>query len=329
MNLPNSTGSPVTFRPLRDLDAATSIADIRSRCASPDGVDPSSTLEYVPSLAAQRANIAHALEAEEQENWRLVEAGVEPVACGTVTSWAETDSTTAYLSPGWVLPDWRNQGIGTALLRWAEDRARRLAALQPNGGKAELAGNASETEVAATALLRDAGYEVAFTMVEMEHQLLHHLDEPPLPDRIAIRPAGSEQFQAIGASVAQSYHASRPHGRFDVSDTPDEYAQFLAGAEHDPTLWQAAWDGDQVAGQVLSVVERGRAEVFEVSVHPGWRRQGLARALLTRGLNVFYDRGVEIVRLHTQAEHPDRASVLYESAGFRTLKRFSRYRKPL
>jgi ribosomal protein S18 acetylase RimI-like enzyme len=329
MNLPSSTGSPFTFRPLRDLDDAASIADIRSRCAVVDGVDSLSTLEYVPSPAEQRAIVLSALEQRKRDNWRILEVGAEAVACGTVTSWTEADGTTVYLSLGWVLPDWRKQGIGTSLLRWAEDRARGLAALQPNGGKAELAGNASETEAEATALLREAGYEVVFTMLEMEYRLAHRLDEPPLPAGITIYPARPKQFQVIGASVAESYRASRPGGRFDVSDTSDEYARFLASAEHDPTLWQVAWHTDQIAGQVLSVVERGRAEVFEVSVRPGWRRQGLARALLTRGLNVLLNRGVEVVRLHTQAENPDRASVLYESTGFRIVKRFPRYRKSL
>jgi mycothiol synthase len=167
--------------------------------------------------------------------------------------------------------------------------------------------------------LHDAGYQVVFTMLEMETRPSQCLDEPPLPTGITILPVHPAQFQAIGASVAEAYHTSRPQGRFDVSDTPDEYAEFLAGHEHDPILWQVAWEGDQVVGQALSVIERGRAEVFEVSVRPGWRRQGLARALLTRGLNVLLDHGVEIVRLHTQAENPDRASVLYESVGFRTL----------
>ncbi len=94
----------------------------------------------------QRASISRALENGNQDNWCLVEASGATVACCTVTSWTEGDGTTVYLSLGWVLPDWRNQGIGTSLLRWAEDRARTLAALQPNTGKAELAGNASETE---------------------------------------------------------------------------------------------------------------------------------------------------------------------------------------
>ncbi len=329
MNLPNPTNSPFTFRPLRDLDDAALIVDIRSRCAGPDGVDPLSTLEYVPSLDEQRASISRTLAHGNQDNWRLVETGGQVVACATIASWTENDGTAIYLSLGWVLPEWRKRGIGTALLRWAEDRARRLAASDATAARAELAGNASEAEVEATALLLDAGYQVVFTMLEMETRLSHRLDEPPLPEGITIRPAAPEQFRAIGASVAESYHASRPGGRFDVSATPEEYAQFLAGAEHDPALWQVAWDGEQVAGQALSVVERGRAEVFEVSVRPGWRRRGLARALLTRGLNVLFERGVEVARLHTQAENPDRASALYESVGFRTVKRFPRYRKPL
>jgi len=73
-------------------------------------------------------------------------------------------------------------------------------------------------------------------------------------------------------------------------------------------LWQVAWDGDQVVGQVLSLVQHGRAEVFEVSVRPAWRRRGLARALLSRALLTLRGRGIDVVRLGTVSEFRTRAS---------------------
>ena len=38
--------------------------------------------------------------------------------------------------------------------------------------------------------------------------------------------------------------------------------------------------------------------------------------------------GIPFVRLFTQAENPTKAYRLYESAGFRVLKEFPRWRKP-
>jgi mycothiol synthase len=89
-----------------------------------------------------------------------------------------------------------------------------------------------------------------------------------------------------------------------------------------------AWEGDQVVGQVLSIIRNGRAEVFEVSVRPAWRRRGLARALLAQALLTLRGRGIEVIRLGTVYEFRTRARDLYRSVGFRVLKEFPRYRKP-
>ena len=89
-----------------------------------------------------------------------------------------------------------------------------------------------------------------------------------------------------------------------------------------------AWEGEEVAGQVLCRIERGRGEVYEVSVRPEWRRRGLARGLLAHGLRALQQRGVQTVRLHTVAEFPTQAKNLYGSVGFRVRKEFPRYRKP-
>jgi ribosomal protein S18 acetylase RimI-like enzyme len=92
-------------------------------------------------------------------------------------------------------------------------------------------------------------------------------------------------------------------------------------------LWRVAWAGEEVVGQVLSVIENGRGEVFEVSVRPRGRRQGLARALLISALAGLRERGTDAIWLATVAEFATRARDLYGSVGFRVLKEFPRYRK--
>jgi ribosomal protein S18 acetylase RimI-like enzyme len=102
----------------------------------------------------------------------------------------------------------------------------------------------------------------------------------------------------------------------------------LGQPKHDPSLWQIAWDGGQVVGQVMALVERGRGELFEVSVRPAWRRRGLGRGLLVRAIHDLRVRGVAVIRLHTNAFFRTRARDLYEGVGFRVVKEFPRYRKP-
>jgi GNAT superfamily N-acetyltransferase len=146
-----------------------------------------------------------------------VEVEGEPVGYGRVLWWVERDGTRVYLHLGKVVPAWRGRGIGTAILGWAERRARQLAAALPAAGRHELAANASETEVEATALLRDAGYRVPFTMLQMGLELAERLAEPPLPSGVGVRPALLGDYRAISSSVDEAYRASRGEGHFSMA----------------------------------------------------------------------------------------------------------------
>lgn len=102
----------------------------------------------------------------------------------------------------------------------------------------------------------------------------------------------------------------------------------LAGESDADQLFTVYAPCVEVDGIDPLMLERGRAEIDEVSVRPGWRRGGVARALLSEALLALRERGVDEVRLNTVAEFRTRAMDLYESLGFRVLKRFPRYRKP-
>ena len=154
------------------------------------------------------------------------------------------------------------------------------------------------------------------------------LPEFPLPPGIEIRPALPEHIPLIAESIAESYRGEFPDDRFlNTMGEAAGQAEWYSNPVHDRALWQVAWDGDQVAGQVLPMIERGRAVIDEVSVRPPWRRKGLARALLTRALLDVRSRGIAVVRLYTGAEFRTRARDLYTSIGFRVIKEFPRYRK--
>jgi GNAT superfamily N-acetyltransferase len=116
--------SGLTLRPLRDVEDAARIVAIDTRSAARDRVEPLSTLEDVPALDAERDVVRQALGRREQEDWLLVEVEGEPVGYGRILRWVERDGTRVYLHLGKVVPAWRRRGIGTAILGWAEGRAR-------------------------------------------------------------------------------------------------------------------------------------------------------------------------------------------------------------
>ena len=130
--------------------------------------------------------------------------------------------------------------------------------------------------------------------------LKSRVPEPNLPAGLELRPLTPEHYRAVWNSIQSSY----AKGRYAEDATEERFRAYFESSVHDPALWQVAWDGEEVAGQVLCKIERGRGEVYEVSVRPQWRRRGVARGLLAFGLRALQQRGVSTVRLHTVAEFP-------------------------
>lgn len=339
--LPDAPPLPgLRFRPFAGESDADHLQAIHDGRAARDGVDPLSSTESIGTREEFVRSLAAVTASGGEDRTIVAEIDGRVVAYNRFFDWMELDGTRVWLTVGWVLPEWRGHGLGTALLHWAEGRIRERAAAQP--GRWEFAANAGNTEIEATALLRDNGYRAAYTVLEMGldwDAFLAGLDAGSGEARsaggqslsevgITIRAGEVEHAGPIAASVDESYAGEYAGGRYAERFDPAAYAAELAGTRYDPSLWRVAWAGEEVAGQVIPRIERGRAEIYEVSVRPAWRRLGVARALLADVLLELHRRDVMVVRLHTMAEFPTRAVDLYTSLGFRTLKEFPRYRKP-
>ncbi|MFJ1755361.1 GNAT family N-acetyltransferase, partial [Kitasatospora sp. NPDC088134] len=119
-------GFPIGFglRPYRGGEDHDAMAAVRLGCAEQDGVDAHSVVEGLPT-AAEIAEASAKLE-EPAENQILVVHDGSVVGYSTIRWWQERDDTWLYLHRGYLLPQHRRQGIGSAMLSWAEERIRRL-----------------------------------------------------------------------------------------------------------------------------------------------------------------------------------------------------------
>jgi mycothiol synthase len=316
----------LSFRHTIGIDDLEALLAIHAGRAVRDGVDPYSSEEDYPS----RERLGAALEGlnPEQRERRLVAAVNDKVmGYSTLSCWQENDERWVYLVLGWLLPEWRGKGIGTAMLHWGEQKARQWAAAERPGASYEFAANASSTEQDTTALLLHEGYTVGYSVLELGLSESTPVEESPLPAGVELRPVFRIHYLLISQCIAEAYKDEYADKRYQEIFDPVDYAQRLCDSRHDPKLWQVAWDGETVAGQVIPVIEKGRAVIQEVSIRPAYRRKGLARALLTRVLREMHSRGVKVICINTVGEYKTRACDLYRSVGFELVKVFPRYRK--
>jgi ribosomal protein S18 acetylase RimI-like enzyme len=321
--LPNVPSLPeITFRYLSGPDDAPAYVGLIEACREIDAIDPLSTLEEIPTVEDMRAAFAD----RDPQTVLFALHGDEMIAALRLTWWTEADGAWLYLHLGRVAPDWRGRGLGTALLHWAEDRIRTLAAEHPTNGKGVFGANASSTEKTATELLLNEGYQRVHVNALMDFTDFGTLTEPSLSSNIERRAVQPEHLRVVWESIAR-FWAGTAWGTAVPSE--DEYQEFLHQPDLDLALWQVAWDREQPVGMVLGRVSKGCGYIDEVSVDGAYRRQGIAEALMLYALADLREHGVQRVRLHTDANNRHGARSLYEKIGFSVVKEFPRYRKPL
>ncbi|MFJ4095138.1 GNAT family N-acetyltransferase [Kitasatospora sp. NPDC089913] len=311
------------FRPYRGGEDHAAMAAVRLGCAERDRVDARSVLEGLPT-AAEIAETSAGLE-EPSENQVLVLLDGVVVGYSTIRWWQERDGTWLYLHRGHLLPEHRGQGIGSAMLRWAEERIRRLVELHGTARTAVIGANATVSEPDATALLRASGYRRVFSLVELELGDLRQVPEPGggLPAGIRTGPIGTSHYRAAWKTVVDSYADTDFAQGWPFQDFVDTA---------DPACWRAAWNGQDMVGVALCSVRRHDptvGEVEELSVRADHRRLGVGRALLLDGLRSLREQGATTARLFTGTANPHRSYDLYESVGFRRQNEYVRYRRSL
>lgn len=241
--------------------------------------------------------------------------------------WWSENAVELFLHLGWLVPEWRRKGIGRALLRWQEQQLHQLALKQALAKPCVFGGNAGETQPGNRALLLSEGYTVAFTFVWMTCQIpTEPIQLAPFPTGLEIRPVEHEQLPAIYAANEEAFSESRGGHEIESYET---WLHDLGWPNLDTSLWVVAWDGDQIAGHVLSTSDEEGVHTPWVATLRPWRRRGLGKALMTRMLQRCQERGIRQADLGTVAENPGKSVHLYESVGYQVVQRQPRYRKPM
>lgn len=241
----------------------------------------------------------------------------------------ELDGKRFYLHFGYLLPEFRRRGIGRAMLRYNQQRLREIAAQHSNQQPRFFESFAADSEIAATALLKGEGYSAVRHNYEMVRPDLENIPELPLPPGLEVRPVEMDHLQAIRDASVEAF---RDHWGYSPDEQPT-VEQMVGDRKFDPSLWRVAWDGDQVAGMVLSFIDdrqnaeynRLRGWTENISVRRPWRRRGLARCLIAQSLKAVKERGMTEAALGVDTENLTGALHLYESMGYKPVKRWTIY----
>jgi mycothiol synthase len=228
---------------------------------------------------------------------------------------------------GYVHPDFKGRGIGTSLLRIIEQRALEELTLAAPDVRVSLRSLTDQHDSGGLDLHKNEGYQPLRYHWRMEIRLDGPPPEPTFPGGIELRPFIKGEHD-IPVWQAQN-EAWRDHwGSHDV--TLDEWKRSrFEDPEFDPTLWQIAWDGDEVAGFSLNRYRMGIGWIRTLGVRRPWRKRGLGEALLLQSFGEFYRRGTRTIGLGVDAQNPTGATHLYQKVGMYAASEFVTYEKEL
>lgn len=105
---------------------------------------------------------------------------------------------------------------------------------------------------------------------------------------------------------------------------PWDLGSFEGELDNPLSDWLVAVDGDTLAGYVGAQTAGGESDIMNVAVAPEYRRQGIARRLMSEMERALQKREPEAISLEVRvSNHP--AIALYESLGYRQVGLRPRY----
>lgn len=310
-----------TLRPTR-LEDLTEVVALMNDCA-----------------AVQRGN-GMVTEAQIDGEWAIMDlqqvTRVATTADGRIVGYIEVWDTDPVPVNNWVWgrvhPDFEGQGIGSALMDWADERVAQTAERVPAGLQVAYACSTLDWYEPAKRLFAARGLNLTRYFWRM---VIDFDGPPPVPvwpeglrlssvaeqgDLLAVYRADQEAFQDHWGYVEQPEEEGFADWR-KWTEMPD----------YDPALWFLALDGDEIAGLCLCRREFGEdpgmAWISTLAVRKAWRKRGLGLALLHHAFGVFYGEGKARAGLGVDAASLTGATRLYEKAGMHVARRYDSYQK--
>ncbi|MEV8092748.1 GNAT family N-acetyltransferase [Kitasatospora sp. NPDC085879] len=191
-----------------------------------------------------------------------------------------------------VHPSHRGRGLGSALLDWAEARARQ-------SGTARLVQTVPDGDPAAVALVRSRGYGPLVRAWQLEFAMGEEPSVPEPPAGLVVRPFRPGDGPAVHRLTEDAFDEwqarRKPYGEW--ASLAVERPAFA------PAMSPLAFAGGELIGAVLSLdlPDEAGGYVERVAVRRDHRRQGVARLLLRHAFRAFHRDGRRSCTLWTHS----------------------------
>jgi ribosomal protein S18 acetylase RimI-like enzyme len=269
----------------------------------------------------------------------VVQSDDGTIAAAAVLEWIDRNTTgeRSFECHCDVLPSHRRRGIGTALLAWQETRVAEILGSMTDVADRRVvrAGYVMDADVGARILLERAGFAAVRRSSELHRPDLADLPDVPSPAGIVIGPIDEHDEALVRRVWEVGGEVFAGHWGDPLPDRSEEgWLRFREDPDVEPSLWCVAFDGDEVVGHILNYLgpDDGGSMIGwteGIAVRDGWRRRGIARAMLAWSLRRLRDAGARTAALGVDMENPNQALTLYESLGFRVTASETEYHLPV
>ena len=313
-----------TQRALIESDAAA-YAALTAAVADAGGSDLRSDEEQF------RFYLHHPMGAREFESIQGVFDADRLVAMGWVARRAQADPVHWMHADASVHPDYLGRGIGTQLVHWQADCARRIHEHYFPGRPLELETRVAEGNEAARELLANEGYAPERWFFRMRRPA-----EPAPPDA---EPPTGLVLETYTPEVAEELRLAQneaflDHWRF-VPHTVEDWMSWITGygiCQDLSFLLRDPADG-RIAGYLVSSFKEAEFKASGVrdlhlsiiGTRAAYRGRGIASALIGHAIRESRKQGYQGATLMVDAENPSGALGVYERSGFAWVQRNLQY----
>ncbi|MCY4247897.1 MAG: GNAT family N-acetyltransferase [Chloroflexi bacterium] len=236
-----------------------------------------------------------------------------------------------------VHPDQYGEQLGADLFAWVDERARAVMSRCPDKARVSVVTGAPQGDAWREDALQRAGYAPNRVSFEMRITMAERPQPAPLPAGIALRRYQHERDLRKLVDVVRDAFSDH-YGYVEQSFEKDlaEFRHWLDKDRHFAAeLALLAYDEatDEAVGCLLGLTQDHRhpgiGYIDVVGVRRGYRRRGLAQALLTHSFAQYWERGTTTVSLGVDGQSLTNAVALYERVGMYRHRSYMEYEKLL